>query len=140
MAHEQVDVTTEWNAPVEKVFDFLGEHENLGQVFGPVRIERLRSGDTDRNGVGSVRKLSIGGLMPFEETVTDYRQNELIEYKITKGTPLKDHLGTMRFSSTPNGGTKLHYTISLDGPPIITTLVKMQLQRSLAGSLPKIPV
>ncbi len=139
MAHAKVDVTADYNAPVERVFDYLGEHENLGKVFG-IRVERLRSGDTDRNGVGSVRKLSLGGLMPFEETVTDYKANELIEYTISKGTPIKDHLGTMRFSSTPSGGTHLHYTISIEGPPVITPLVGMQLKRSLSGSLPKIPV
>ncbi|MEA2346704.1 MAG: hypothetical protein QOG62_491 [Thermoleophilaceae bacterium] len=138
MGREQVDVTQEWAAPVEKVFDYLGEHENLSKVFG-IKVERLRSGDTDRNGVGSVRKLGIGPIT-FEETVTDYKANELIEYTITKGTPLKDHLGTMRFSSTPSGGSRLHYTIAIEGPPIITTLVRMQLQRSLSSALPKIPV
>ena len=29
------------------------------------RIERLRHGDTDRNGVGSTRKLSFAGMLPF---------------------------------------------------------------------------
>jgi len=138
MGREQIDVTQEWAAPVEKVFDYLGEHENLSKVFG-LPVSRLRSGDTDRNGVGSMRKIGVGPLA-LEETVTDYKPNELIEYKITSRSPLKDHLGTMRFSSTPSGGSRLHYTIAIDGPPIITPLVRMQLTRALSGALPKIPV
>jgi len=136
MAKETIEVTHEFGSPVDKVFGHLSEHENLGPIFG-VRVERAKDGNTDRNGVGSIRRLSLNGLMPFEETVTDFKPNELIEYTITKGTPLKDHLGTMRFSSTPDGGTKLHYVIAIEGPPVVTPLVAMQLRRSIAGGLRK---
>jgi uncharacterized protein YndB with AHSA1/START domain len=139
MAKETIDITHEFTAPVDRVFDHLAEHENLGPIFG-IRVERAKDGNTDRNGVGSVRRLSLNGLMPFEETVTDFRPNELIEYTITKGTPIKDHLGTMRFSATAGGGTSLHYVIDIDGPPVITPLVAMQLRRSIAGGLKKVNV
>jgi hypothetical protein len=137
LAREHVDITQEFAAPVGNLFEHMAEHENLGGLFG-IRVERLRDGDSERNGVGSVRKLSLNGLVPFEETVTDFRPNELIEYKITKGTPLRDHLGTMAFSSLPEGGSRLHYTIMLEGPPLLTPLVRMQLQRSISSGLAKL--
>ena len=95
-----VRVERDFSVPVETLFDHLAEHENLSTVFAPARIERLRHGDTERNGVGSVRKLSFAGLMPFQETVTAVTENERIEYRISKGTPLRHHYGVMKFSPT----------------------------------------
>jgi len=137
VAREHVDITQEFAAPVDTLFGHMAEHENLAGLFG-IRVERLRDGDSERNGVGSVRKLSLNGILPFEETITDFRPNELIEYRITKGTPLRDHLGTMSFSPLPEGRSRLHYTIMLDGPPLITPLVRMQLQRSISSGLAKL--
>ena len=108
---EQVLVERDFNQPVERIFDYLAEHENLGQIFG-LRVERVRDGDNgQRNGVGSVRKLSVKGVLPFEETVTRVEPNQLIEYKITKGSPLRDHRGEMRFSER-DGGSHLRYEIT----------------------------
>lgn len=134
MAHEQVDITHDFDAPVERVFDHLGEHENLGPLFG-IRVQRLRSGEVDRNGVGSVRKLSLRGLLPFEETITAYRPNELIEYRITKGTPLKDHLGTLRFEPLSDARSRLRWQISIEGPAPIVKPVAAVLRRTIARGL-----
>src|SRR6478735_3162592 len=90
----------DYAAPPEQVFAYLSEHENLGVVFAPMRIERVRDGDSERNGVGSVRRLSLKGLLPFEETVTGVVPNERIEYRISKGSPMKSHFGVMRFTPT----------------------------------------
>ena len=75
----------EYSMPVEQLFEYLSEHENLAPLLG-MRIERVRNGDNERNGVGSVRRLSVNGLLPFEETVTAFVPCERIEYTITKGT------------------------------------------------------
>src|SRR4051794_30764374 len=110
MQEHWVDIERDFSAPVEEVFGYLAEHENLKNLFG-AKVKRLRDGDTDRNGVGSRRELKIGPLPSFDETVTQYTPNELIEYKITRGTPLDGHVGIMRFSPTANGGTHFHYRI-----------------------------
>ena len=41
--------------PPDRVFAYLSEHENLGPLFD-AKIERVRDGDTERNGVNSVRR------------------------------------------------------------------------------------
>ncbi|EFQ81988.1 hypothetical protein HMPREF0063_12830 [Aeromicrobium marinum DSM 15272] len=69
-APQRVHVVMDFESPPEVVFEALGEHENLGPVFGAT-VTRVRDGDTSRNGVGSVRRLKIGPLPGFEETTTD---------------------------------------------------------------------
>lgn len=123
----------------ERVFAYLAEHENLADVFG-AKVTRLRDGDGgERNGVGSVRKLQIGPLPPFEETVTEFVVPERIAYRITKGSPMRDHLGVMTFAPTSAGGTDFVYGIRLGSPiPGVAALVQAALTRSIAKSLAKV--
>ena len=132
-----VHETYDFNVPVERLFAHFSEHENLSPMLG-LKVTRIKEGDTDPNGVGSVRKLSAGGLMPFEETVTLVVPNERIEYRVTKGTPLKDHLGVMVFSSTGEGTSHLDYTITLDtAVPGLDKLIAGGIGRSLRRGFPK---
>ena len=126
-------------APVEQVFDHLAEHENLQALFG-AKVKRVRDGETDRNGVGSCRELRIGPLPSFDETVTQYIPNELIEYKITRGTPLDGHVGTMRFAPTNAGGTHLEYRIRFASKiPGIAGLVCKQVGSNIEKGLKNVP-
>ena len=125
--------------PPESVFDYFAEHENLGGIFG-AKIIRLKDGtDGNRNGVGSVRELKVGPAPPFEETITEFVPNELIAYEITKGSPLKDHHGEMRFS--PEGtGTHLHYEISFGAKiPGLALVIAPGLKRNVAKGLAQAP-
>ncbi len=135
---QRVHIQQEFEVPVERAYAYLAEHENLGTVFG-LKVERVKDGDTERNGVGSVRRLSIGGVAPFEETITQAIPNELIEYRITKGGPLRNHLGTMRFSALPNDRSSLDYTIVFGTAlPLLASIVKRVLQTGLKRGLPKV--
>ena len=131
---QRVDIRQDFSLPVQRVYAFLAEHENLGPLFG-ARVERVRDGDTSRNGVGSVRRLKVGPLPWFEETVTQAVDNELIEYRITRGGILRDHRGEMRFASNGTGST-LHYVIEFDGKvPLTGPLVQASLDRSIRKGL-----
>jgi uncharacterized protein YndB with AHSA1/START domain len=138
MRLQHVHVTHDFRAPVERVFAYLAEHENLEALFG-TRIERVRDGETERNGVGSCRRLSFNGLLPFEETVTEMVPNERIVYRITKGTPMRDHEGVMAFSSTGSGGTHVDYRIQLGSPvPGLAAIVVRVLRGRIAAGLRKL--
>ena len=103
-----------------------------------LNVKRIKEGETEPNGVGSVRKLSAKGLMPFEETVTEAIPNERIEYRVTKGTPLKNHLGVQVFSSTGEGSSHLDYTITFDtAVPGLDKLIAKGVGRSLRRGFPK---
>ncbi len=135
MSLQHVHVTQEFRAPVERVFAYLAEHENLAPLFG-TRVERVRDGETERNGVGSCRRLSFHGLLPFEETVTEMVPDERIVYRITKGSPMRDHEGVMAFSATANGGSRLDYRIRFGAAvPGLAALVARVLRGRIAAGL-----
>jgi len=135
MRAHHVHVEHRFDKPPERVFAYLAEHENLAEVFG-AQIERVRDGeDGHRNGVGSVRRLRIGPLPPFEETVTEFVPEERIVYRITKGSPLRGHVGVMTFAPD-GGGTRFVYDIRLASPvPGLALLVRGSLTRSITRSL-----
>lgn len=120
------------------VFDALAEHENLATVFG-AKIDRVRDGDTSRNGVGSTRRLKVGPLPAFEETTTVSEPNSLIEYAITKGGPLRGHWGIQRLTPTADGGTHLDYSIGFDAPvPGMAAVVGKVLSLAISRGLPSL--
>lgn len=112
---QRVHVVHTFTSDPATVFEKLSEHENLGPVFG-AKIVRVNDGDTSRNGVGSTRSLKIGPLPAFHETTTVSEPHTLIEYKITKGSPLKGHWGRQVLTPSADGGTVLDYTIGFDMP------------------------
>jgi uncharacterized protein YndB with AHSA1/START domain len=128
----------DFSLPRDRVFDCMAEHENLSELFG-AKVRRLCDGtDGHRNGVGSARELRVGPLPPFEETVTEFVPGELIRYRITKGSPMRGHDATMRFS-TNGSGTHLHYEISFGAAlPGLAPLLGAVLQRSIASGLGRV--
>jgi uncharacterized protein YndB with AHSA1/START domain len=131
-----VHIEHDFAKPPERVFAHLAEHENLDAVFG-AKVSRLCDGEAgERNGVGSKRKLQIGPLPPFEETVTEFVVPQRIVYRITKGSPLRGHVGTMEFTPTPAGGTRFVYDIRIASAiPGIAPIVTASLTRSILASL-----
>ena len=137
MRAHHVKVEHRFTKPPERIFAYLAEHENLAEIFG-AKITRLRDGEVERNGVGSVRRLQIGPAPPFEETVTEFVPSERIVYKITKGSPLRGHVGVMSFA--PDGeGTRFLYDIRLASAiPGLAALVRLSLTRSINQGLAKV--
>jgi uncharacterized protein YndB with AHSA1/START domain len=132
-----VHIEHDFDKPPERIFAYLAEHENLAEVFG-AKVTRLRDGEQgERNGVGSMRQLQIGPMPPFEETVVEFAPPQQIVYRITKGSPLRGHVGTMTFAGTPGGGTHFVYDIRIASPiPGIAPVVRAALTRSITRSLP----
>jgi uncharacterized protein YndB with AHSA1/START domain len=130
----------DFDLPPDRVFPFFAEHENLGPMFG-ANITRLSNGDDgSRNGVGSARRLKIGPLPAFEETVTAFEPDETIDYRITQGSPLRQHLGEIRFTPT-DSGTHLEWNISFTTPVpglelVIAEVLKRRINQGLAKADP----
>ncbi len=138
MAVQRINIQQSFPFSVSKLFAHMSEHENLSALFAPAKVSRLRNGDHDRNGVGSVRKLRIPPGPPFEETVTVYEPDRRIEYRITRGSPLKNHYGTMLFSGD-DSSAQLHYTIEFEGKlPGIAAVIRVLLEKSIRKGLSKL--
>ena len=137
---QHVLVEKDFSKPPERVFAFLAEHENLEQLFG-AKITRIKDGDDgQRNGVGSVRRLKVGPLPPFEETIIEFVPDELIRYMITKGSLLNHHHGEMLLTPAASGdGTHLRYEIAFElKVPGLGGVVAKNLQRDIAAGLEKV--
>jgi uncharacterized protein YndB with AHSA1/START domain len=137
-APQRVHVTHTYTSDPATVFEVLSEHENLGPALG-AKVTRVRDGDASRNGAGSTRRLKIGPLPAFEETVTAAEPHSLIEYEISKGTPLKGHWGVQRLTPTADGGTELDYQIGFDLPllaGVVGKAITMQLSKGLGKLAP----
>ncbi len=131
---QTITITQDFALPVARVYAYLSEHEHLGPLFG-ARITRLRDGRESRNGVGSVRSLKLGPLPAFEETIEEAVVDQRIVYRITKGSPLRDHRGVMEFSTTGTG-SRLVYTISFGAVvPGLDRVVKLGLTHNLRKGL-----
>lgn len=128
-------VTQDFPQPVEQVFGYLAEHENLATVFG-AKVKRLKDGtDGTRNGVGSAREMRVGPMPPFVETNVEVVPDELIRYRITRGGILRNHQGVLRFSSVGTGSL-LDWTITFEGKaPGIGALVRVALTKTMSRAL-----
>lgn len=141
MSTQVISLTKHFNAPVNVIFAALSDHERFGDMLS-ANIKRVVDSQTDNvNGLGSVRLIRIapGPIPGFEETITGFEPNSLIEYRITKGGPLRNHLGTMRFSDE-NGKTRLDYRIEFEpkyAVPLLGGLIKHGLSFALSRGLDK---
>lgn len=135
----EIHVQQRYAAPRDKVFAFFAVHENLMLVFNNQirRIQDAPAGDNP-NGLGSVRSITMGPGLSFEERIETFVDNELIEYRVTKGSPVKNHLGQMRFADDPQG-TVFDYRIRLQGRiPGTTCLIAFIMRRALSQGLSRV--
>lgn len=136
MAKQTISVRHQFSAPVDSVFGALSDHNRLGKVLG-VPVRRVRDGEGDVNGVGSVRALGFWPLVT-EETVTSVGKNSFIDYRITKGgAPLRNHSGRVDFTKNA-AGTEVEWMITFDAPPIVRTLVGKVLTAGISHGLTKL--
>jgi len=136
MTQKTITIHEKFNAPITDVFGVLSNHEKFGEICG-ISMKRTKDGADGLNGLGSIRAIKIGILPSFEETITGFIPNEFIEYKITRGSPIKNHVGTLKFSEQ-NNQTVLDYTIKLESKiPFTTSVIKNVLQSGISKGLRK---
>ena len=137
MALTKLHIKQSFKAPVGTIFDVLSDHAQFGDIIS-ANIKRVADSDTDNiNGLGSIRSISIFPTPAFEETITAFEENKLIEYRITKGSPLKNHKGTMRFTQAGDV-TKLDYQIEFETKapiPFLGNVIKFGLEKALDKGL-----
>lgn len=115
MSQQTIRIEKTFNAPASQVFEELCDHERFGEIISAPTRRIVDASGANPNGEGSVRRVWPLRLIGpgFEETVTRFEPNERMEYKVTRGSPLKNHLGRMAFSED-NGRTRLDYTITFE--------------------------
>lgn len=132
--HLQIVETVPCQADI--LFSRVADHENLGKVLG-VPVRRSRDGADDINGLGSVRTMGFRPL-DFDETITAFEPPRRIEYRITRGSPLRNHRANVVFS--PNGAsTEVTWTIEFETrPALLGTVLKRALGLGIRQGLRKL--
>jgi carbon monoxide dehydrogenase subunit G len=91
-------------ATPESVWNALADHESMGSWWPQKNITLVTEGTPERNGVGAVRRMhGLGAVL--EEEVVAWNEGTGYDYRLRKGAPLKDHLGSIRV--LPRGNTTL---------------------------------
>ncbi|MFP3979295.1 MULTISPECIES: SRPBCC family protein [Marinobacter] len=139
MATHTFEIDETFNVPRNRVFALFADHQSFGKLLG-APVKRIKNSDqADPNGLGSVRKVGIGPL-GLEETVTSFEPDILIEYTITSMSPIRNHLGRIRFEDTPEGHTRVRYRITFeDRVPYTGKLVSTSLERAIRRGMKKVP-
>ncbi len=140
MAKQQIAITQSFNAPIDTVFTALTDHNNFGIVV-KATIRRIKDSDSENvNGVGSIRRITPLPFSHFEETVVTFEANQLMEYVVSKGSPIKNHKGRMEFSEI-DGKTQLRYTIDFEPKiPFLGKLLKGLIEGPLVKGLKALAV
>lgn len=112
-AEYQIHIRQAFKKPVESIFNYLADHACLGRVTG-AEICTLKPAVIGHPcGIGSIRRIKKPWVASFDEEITHFVENQRIEYRICRGSPLKDHHGKMLFSAFEQG-TILEYTIAFN--------------------------
>lgn len=111
MPRYEICLQAQVRAPAARVFEAVADHEQCARLFGG-RGVRVKPGSDHPNGLGSVRRIG-SGRFAFDETITLFDPPRRIEYRITRGSPLKNHLGQIRLDER-DGMTHLDYVIHFD--------------------------
>ncbi len=130
MSHHHLRIEQYFHHDCAAVFARLSDHDQLQTVFG-VPCRRLRAGDAELNGVGSVRRIGIWPLA-VEETVVAQQAERRIDYRISRGGgPLRAHRGQIEFLAQ-DGACQVVWEIWFESPlPGVGVL----LERLLAGAI-----
>lgn len=133
--HEIV-TQTDFQAAPEVVFDYFADHEKFARLFGG-SAKRVKAGSDEPDGLGSVRRIGAGPLA-FEETIVVFERPLRIDYAITRGSPLKNHLGSIRFSPH-GGGTRVDYSIRFESKlPLLGHLIAFALKTAYQRGVRKL--
>ncbi len=100
-------------APIERVFDALADHEHFFRGRPIERCVVTRPGTHEKNGLGAVREVDVGGNHYVEEVVRFERPRrfDYLVRSVTRGKrrlPVQHELGWIELAET-SGGTSVDW-------------------------------
>jgi hypothetical protein len=135
MGKHRIEIRQSFAAPLTEIFSALTDHVSFGEIIGKDIVRIVDSPDENKNGVGSVRRIRSFPVPAFEETVVTYVPNELMEYVVSKGSPIKNHRGRMVFAQEQSE-TRLDYTIEFE-PKLPFILLGSVLKQAISKPIRK---
>jgi uncharacterized protein YndB with AHSA1/START domain len=124
--------TREIAAPPEMVFEVLTDHRRYSELTPLRKSELEREGETDVNGVGAIRKLTVVGP-PMREEVLAYEAPSRFSYTVLSGLPVRDHVGTVELSED-SGRTRMVYAVRTQPTlPVVGFAVIAAIKQAIKG-------
>ncbi len=94
-------------APIDAVFEAISDHERYAEFTGIKSAELLEEGNTERNGLGALRRIRSSMGITFVEEIVRFERPARMDYLIRDvNIPLAHESGTMQLEAT-GGGTKV---------------------------------
>lgn len=113
---ETVDVSR------DALFAVLTDHEGYGRFRGVQKCELIRTGRPERNGLGALRRVHLGGPAVLDEEIVAYDAPNGYEYLIRRARPLRIRhtLGRVELEALHANRTKVVWTSTFEFPlPVI---------------------
>ena len=138
MTHHHIEIDLQFNCTAEVLFAQLTDHVTFGQIVN-AKIQRVVDSQTaEPNGLGAVRRITMIPGVSFEETVMNFQAPVLMEYQITRGSPIKEHWGRLEFKPNQTG-CQLFYTIDFKAKiPGTGGLLKRLIERPIRQGLERL--
>lgn len=140
MGMQHIVIKQSFNAPIETIFNILTDHEAFGRIINAKMKRVVDAGEENKNGLGSVRRIYLLPGLTFEESVVTFEPNRLMAYRVTKGSPIKNHRGQMEFIRE-KGKTCLTYTIDYEPKLpffLLGSLIKSAIAKPMVKGLKKL--
>lgn len=111
---QRIHFLQDFDTSIINVFSFFSDHNRLKEIY-PAFIKRIIDAPNPKNcnDVGSSR-IIISLPLIIQETIIKYNEPNYLEYKITLGSPLKNHVGKMNFIELSPTKTRLDYVIEFE--------------------------
>jgi uncharacterized protein YndB with AHSA1/START domain len=104
-----VQVKVHFNAPIERVFAAVSDHERFLAADGGTRTTLLREG-VERVGLGCLREVKVGRRAWYVEEITAWQRPAYFEYMIRKASlPIRHEVSRLTFTAA-GGGTDVEWT------------------------------
>jgi uncharacterized protein YndB with AHSA1/START domain len=110
-----IEMKQHFGAPPAAVFAAVTDHVGMSRWLEGTQVALEREGEPRPNGLGALRRVRARGVTVCEEVVR-WEEPTAMDYKIVRGSPLRDHLGEVRLRPTADGGTDLDYRIRFAVP------------------------
>lgn len=136
MSHQHLILDYSFHCPAQTLFDRLTDHEGFGRAIGQT-ITRVSDGPSDApNGLGAVRRIQLPLGLSFEETVTAFEPPQRMEYRVSRGSPVKNHWGQLLITPTDSGCRlvyRIDFTPRMPGTGrLLGWLIKRPIAQALA--------
>lgn len=135
----EIRLTRTLEAPIDRVFEVLADHEGYARFRNITDAKLVREGEPERNGRGAIRELAAGPIR-FREQITAFERPVRLDYLIREvNLPLRHDGGSIRFEAVDDG-TRVVWTsaftmsIPLAGAAL-GTLTAVALRRGFAQML-----